>query len=468
MHSVLLLDDVLRQILDLCPLPSLTAAARCCRAWNDPALDALWCYVCSLGPLIQLIDGVARVDGVYRVTSGQPLNLTRFNLYARRIKHIVQRHDIRLHPALLAELVESSSCTLPRLVTTRLSTTDALSLPAAFSLTPSLLHLDLDFGFKRKSRGSAGESSDHFLVALPKAAPHIARLRLRGNLPQPIDLARMSDLTSLTLRVGTSLSPEILESVFLLPRLLELDMDAAHLDPGRTRQSGRLPLRSLAVRASAGFLEDFLRFVSEEHMKHIRLELTALSSWSDIFDALAFPALEELTIEHDLEDVDAELPSPDCPRQHPTLDAMRRLASLRHLRRLVLDFTYFPLLSDTDIEMAASWWPRLVHLDLGCATDCASKRISGPLATPACLRSFALKMTALERLVMPLCFSGGALEVPEASTNSKLAQATLTSPQPPADPQALGDYLRRLFPSLEQVDGFDEQENSWKLLAALL
>ena len=67
MHLALLLDEVLRIILDhidrdLDRLPALKTfyhLATVCRAWKDPALDYLWASLASVDPLLALLPHVS-------------------------------------------------------------------------------------------------------------------------------------------------------------------------------------------------------------------------------------------------------------------------------------------------------------------------------------------------------------------------------------------------------------------------
>lgn len=67
MHPVLLLDELLRIILDhidrdLDRLPALKTfyrLATVCRAWKDPALDYLWASLASVDPLLALLPNVS-------------------------------------------------------------------------------------------------------------------------------------------------------------------------------------------------------------------------------------------------------------------------------------------------------------------------------------------------------------------------------------------------------------------------
>jgi len=67
MHPVLLIDEVLRIILDHIDQDTITLPApktfcrlaTVCRAWKDPALDYLWLSLASVDPLLALLPRVS-------------------------------------------------------------------------------------------------------------------------------------------------------------------------------------------------------------------------------------------------------------------------------------------------------------------------------------------------------------------------------------------------------------------------
>lgn len=68
MHQVLLIDEILQQVLELCSecgLDTLSQVARCCKAWKDPALDKLWRRLSSVTQLLQLVPGLVCIGGIY-------------------------------------------------------------------------------------------------------------------------------------------------------------------------------------------------------------------------------------------------------------------------------------------------------------------------------------------------------------------------------------------------------------------
>lgn len=70
MHKALLIDEIARHIFSFSTdgnnvHTSLCHAARTCKTWKDPALDALWSQLFCAAPLIRLIPGVLEKDGVF-------------------------------------------------------------------------------------------------------------------------------------------------------------------------------------------------------------------------------------------------------------------------------------------------------------------------------------------------------------------------------------------------------------------
>ncbi|KAJ7224162.1 hypothetical protein GGX14DRAFT_424535 [Mycena pura] len=491
MHLLLLLDDVLRQIFDFCPKPCLAVVARSSRSWTDPALDGIWSHLTTLEPLLRLIPGLVCVDGVYNVFCEGPLQLDVFYSYARRIRHITQRHDIRVHPDLLSFL---STPVLDKLLTTRLSLPDLHSLPAALSLSPSLRQLDLDFGFKQKGRN--GDASHHHIESLLEIATALERVRLRG-LGSPllnICISRMSNLHSLALRMGSVMTANTLVAVSSFPHLSELDIEASHLDVDAFSEAWPTPmpnemgffprLQKLHISARAPLLRFFLKTMRPAYLHTLRFDVTTVPSdssvdWSSIFDLLrthTSQTLEDLTIEHHLNDVDLDAsPSVGTSMNTPTtthtpqktdlltFDKLRLLAPLRLLRKLTIDITYNLDLCDADIEELSAWWPNLTHLHLDtlhpsdCLPSTATRR---PRATLACLRTLASSMPALHTLILPL--DSGSLPSPFANDimSNALSRLIISEFAPPPDSAALALYLHHLFPRLAEVEGTDEQHQA--------
>ncbi|KAF8216610.1 hypothetical protein K438DRAFT_1559113 [Mycena galopus ATCC 62051] len=482
MHPVLLLDDVLRQILDLCPKATLPAVARTCRSWKEPALDVIWSHLASLVPLLSLIPGLTCTDGVYV----RPLDLRSFNSYAYRIKHITQRHNTRVHPKILSILCVNGT-PLTRLATTRLSSTDLDCVPAALSLSPNLRQLDLDFGFTKKGL----DVYNNYIETVLSVATSIDRVRLRGLADQRLNsgISQMSNLCSLSLRTGAFLTPETLDAISTFPSLAELEIEAGHIDldalveawsqaPCPTRFGA---LKKLHICAQAPLLELVLKTIPSPTLHTLRIEATTPVGsppviWSGLFDLITTHAIHDLTIEQHLDDIDLDAitttsTSPNThspPNNRITFDIIRRLASLRYLRHLTIDATCIPTLSDQELEALATWWPALAHLDLGSlhSSECHPS-IGTPRATLGCLRAFAASMPELHTLILPLDLGVVPPPMPTPMQSSALCRATFSSSAPP-NPAVVAPYLHSVFPRLTVVDGMDQHEAQWGSVQTLL
>jgi hypothetical protein len=359
----------------------------------------------------------------------------------------------------------------------------------------------LDLGFKTK--GAVDDSSE-YIEKLILVATNLERIRLRGSSSQRLNrcISQMSNLRSLTLRTGPCLTAETLVAISTFPHLFDLDIDAGHLEASPLAEPWALPgqdvgyfqsLKRLHVRAEAPVLELMLKIIPLGCLHTLRIDaatplpVDSPVSWGSIFELIganAFQALEDLTIEQHLEDIDLDLdaetstgtdtPTPTQNTQSRaeinriTFDSIRLLAPLRHLRNLAIDMTRMPDLCDRELEALVTWWPDLVHLDFGSlhSSECTPLARS-PRATLACLPAFA-SMPMLDTLIMPLSIASVPSLHAASTTPSVLSRATFSSPLPPSNPAAMAHYLRDLFPRLTEVEGTDHQEAEWGQVQLLL
>jgi len=100
MHPVLLLDEILRIILDhidhdsnrLLASKTFYRLATVCRAWKDPALDYLWASLVSIDPLLALLPHVSMPP---HIMLGVP-NKNGYDM-CYRIRHVVMSPLMPLH-----------------------------------------------------------------------------------------------------------------------------------------------------------------------------------------------------------------------------------------------------------------------------------------------------------------------------------------------------------------------------------
>lgn len=87
MHQALLVDELLRLIFSFAAEDGsamVSALARSCRAWTDPALDFVWMNLTSIVPLLHTIPDVQLVDGVYVCNIFCPIPVPAANLMCAR------------------------------------------------------------------------------------------------------------------------------------------------------------------------------------------------------------------------------------------------------------------------------------------------------------------------------------------------------------------------------------------------
>ncbi|KAG6895805.1 hypothetical protein C0992_012357 [Termitomyces sp. T32_za158] len=488
MQRALLIDEIIRHIFHFSAetgLDTLNALARCCRTWEDPALDYLWTRLSSIAPLLQLIPGVELVNGIYVFQALHPTpDLTRFNFYAARVKHISYQRRIQVDPAVLSILKGKylpSTVMLPSLRSAKLSTTNCSEIQACLSISDTLSKLDIDLGFK--TRGS-NEHINQYLQDAIKTAHSLQHLSIRGTLTESLmrSVSSMSYLHTLSLRLGPSLTTVALLAVLSFPNLSELEIHAGHIDPDdlsaalSEKDTLSFPsLTQLRIRAHTQVLALILDEIPIDvlHTLHIEAEEAAgvPAAWNPVLrtiSAKASNSLHNLILEHHIEIDDAEVENasstetvtiPGSPKTDTPIpfSELQTLGSLRHLWRFVLDFTLPPVISDENLTSIVKGWPELRYLDLGLAPASQDKFL-----TFRSLCTLAARTPKLTSLVVAPQLTGCDPVTIHADTPSQhsLTRLTFTCP-PPTNSVEIAQHLHRLFPMLLEVDGLPEREEEW-------
>ncbi|KAF5373247.1 hypothetical protein D9615_007435 [Tricholomella constricta] len=496
MQRALLIDEIIRHIFQGSledGLGTLNALARSCRAWEGPALDYLWTRLFSIAPLLHLIPSVQLVNGIYVLeqTNISP-DLTRFHLYARRVKYIAHRQNVKVHPAILSLLTTENGALahpvalLPSLRSAQISTSNCDIIQACLSLSDKLANLDLDLGFKSRGSHTSNEHIRQYLQEVVRIAPDLQRLSIRGSITQNLLglVTSMRNLHTLSLRLGSSLTMEVLLAVATFPNLSELELHAGHLDADDLSDALRIQdlpvfpsLKILRMRAHTPVLELIINNIPADTLHTLRVEAEDPSgvsvAWSNIFKAICYKAantLQNLTLEHhiELDDVDIESapsadtlgPSPGASKTNTPIpfDDLKTLRSLRHLRHVVFDTTLPPAVSDEEMTTLVTAWPELRHLDIGTTLPSGQAK----LPTFLSLNALATRAPKLEALVMSADISGieSATILAAVPRQHALMRLTLACTST-SDPEQVARYLHRLFPSLIEVDGLPEREEEW-------
>ncbi|KAG6868070.1 hypothetical protein C0993_007803 [Termitomyces sp. T159_Od127] len=486
MQRALLIDEIIRQIFDFSAengLATLNALARCCRTWEDPALDYLWTRLASIAPLLQLIPGVELVDGTYVLnTSHDTSDLTRFYFYAPRVKHISHQRRLQVDPTVLSilrdkHLPSSHPTVMPSLRSAKLSATNCNEVQACLSVSGALSKLDIDMGFKNRT---SNEHIVQYLEDVVKTAHSLQHLSIRGSLTEALmrSVSSISNLHTLSLRLGSSLTMAALLAVLMFPNLSELEIHAGHINVNNLsvalseKDTLSFPsLTRLRIRAHTPVLALILEEIPIDvlHTLHIEAEETAgvPATWGPVIRAISTKtshSLQNLILEHHVEVDDAEIESASsADTTSPKTDTsisysdLQTLGSLRRLSRFVLDTTLPSAIDDDNLTSLVKGWPELQHLDLGSASVSQAKSL-----TFRSLCTLAARTPKLTSLVVAAELKGCDPTTIPADTPSQHALTRLTfACAPPSEYKGLAQYLHRLFPMLLEVDGLTGCEEEW-------
>ncbi|KII87333.1 hypothetical protein PLICRDRAFT_112497 [Plicaturopsis crispa FD-325 SS-3] len=457
MHPALYIEEILEEIFEWSLEKghgTLCQAARCCRAWKDPALDRVWRRLSSSKPLFQLIPGITIQDQYHYVKSDKhPPDLRSFHSYAARVKHLAHRYVIRIDPILLSSLVTSSvgiPAVLPNLTTVH-AMIHAMDTLSPFYVSQKLRYIDLDLGFTSKRGMPPQRETSEYLEQIATTALDIEHVKVRGLMSPRFNdtIASMHNLRVLSLHTGASLNANTLAAIMTFPLLNKLHIRAGHLETKDlvsafdARAAGAIPfpvLRDLRLHVRASCAEFLLEKLQEDTLQTLLVDLEpehaaqTTMSWGAIFELLRVKArrsLRQLYLECDLPALHDE------PTHHIILEPLRHLTALR---RLTVDTGIPPDFCDADIVRLSRWWPMLTHLDLG---DGPSQR-----TTMACLPALAKWCPRLEFLSLPIDVEA----IPEPPAECHPPQTALrtfvcadTSARNAA---AVNRYLAALFPSL--------------------
>ncbi|TFY52495.1 hypothetical protein EVG20_g10524, partial [Dentipellis fragilis] len=383
MHQVLLIDEILRNIfaqinnVALRPphLRNFASCARVCKAWKDPALDFLWESLGTMDPLLYLIPGVTRVGDAYTIPDAiSPNDISNFISYAARVREVC--HRPRTTSSFPASPPRASSCTTP--------TSAISSLPPSTSRRASALSPLRLASSTAPSPGGAthpGEALYLYMDAVARIATGLEFLRIRGRVCERMTetISTLTGLRTLSLCIGSDISPRTIAAIASFPRLEELrvhldGMDADALDEalplsGPAGQPRFPALHTLHVRSSPQVAEVLLaRLAPRSGLRAVRLESDfkprVVDAWTPALALLADKAadtLADLSIEcltNFCEVPDHAFP----PKLHFTLATLAPLAKLTRLRKFHLDASVPADLTDADVAALATWWPAIEDL----------------------------------------------------------------------------------------------------------
>lgn len=491
MHSALLIDEILRNIFYLCSYHdqhrhTLVSASRTCKSWRDPALDLVWERLTSFEPLLLLIPGVLVIDGECSLSRTiYPEDLAIFRSYARRVKHVSYRQEFKVHPTLsriFHHFLSLDANALPNLATVHIYFPRCNGFFLPLHVSQRLRSLDFDLGFKTKDFGNDSLLC-HFLEQVSAFCPQLQQISIRGFASQRLNhvLSTFTNLQTLSLQLGHSLSSTTLRSIMAFPRLLDLEIQAEHieLDEFEIGHRDYIPFRllnKLYIRAKTHQILTLFQHLQPNTLRYLHIDLEddipSATSWAKIFELINDKAssLVRLRLDHYFEipnlrtsvsadttqDASYNSVAANYGSLYMNLATMEPLRNLKHLRHFDCDVTIPFVVGDKDIEKMVTWWPDIEHLDLGFVPGADQMGFTWPTQlTTASLTFFAKHCLKLKRLALPLKLLDLSLPIAPIDitpTNSlrSLVIAQLTASQP----SQITTYLHNLFPHLHiYLDG---------------
>ncbi|KZT21576.1 hypothetical protein NEOLEDRAFT_1244496 [Neolentinus lepideus HHB14362 ss-1] len=395
MHSALVVDEILRQILEECDdfsdqstRKTLSRLSRCCKAWKEPALDQLWGRLPRIGPLLSLFSGYAYANGVHRLDREVvPDDLRLFHSYAKRVRRLSWRLSTRLSPSMISALETArkdsgTGSLLPRLISFEgiMSPKGDMS-PWSGIISFSLRHVDIHSHW-RGARECCDAIAD-WLTQLLTVARGLESFKFRGYASRRLNelFSSMTTLRSINIRTGSrgNLSGACLASMTSSTNLHSLKLKIRGLGVSTFRAAlmdhaaPKFPaLQHLHIDASEDNLIDcILDLIPCNTLRSLHVEFEESSSTksaSIILEKLAYKAssaLQDLVIIHNayVDDDDFTLPG----TRLWTVNTLRPLASIKTLKNFCLDTLLPPVLKQEDVEEILSWWPRVerIHLATG-------------------------------------------------------------------------------------------------------
>lgn len=384
---------------------------------------------------------------------------------------------------------------LPNLSSAHISVPRCPPILIPFYFSSNLSQIDVDLGFKA-SPSSTDDMLCAYFTQIAESCRGLQHLGLRGHASERLNhiISRLSNLHSISLKLGTTLLPKTLKAIMDFPHLSELEVHAGHIEfyDVNDKQEDYIifpSLRKLHIRAQSTLIEDILQHIPHNTFQHIHLELDDPSPcttfWNACFASIANKSaetLQHLSLEHYFEIVEPPLSIPldgahpsnasttttattaSPATSHMTFQVVQTLRVLRHLQYFSCDITLPPILTDKDIERMVLWWPQLQHFELGSPLQTEELEVNQrPQMTPGCLHFFASQLSQLRKLILPLTIDDNtnlSTNIPHlgkanALQSLTIAQLLITTPNDVAR------YLHTLFPSLKSLEGPFDDSDVW-------
>ena len=481
MHPALLIDELLREVVDHCCSDNeyrkmLVQLARCCKAWKEPALRKAWEDLPSITPLMELVVSAIASrnlpnDPLTPFQTTDSFFPEKLDSYARMVKHVTLRAKVE-RDAALKSLFHDTTPLFPNLQSVAVLM-DGCAAPAVhFLLSPMLTTVNIDIGVST-GRATGAERSGNiaaYLSALRNTSP-VQKLNIRGFACEKLNQAvcGMSTLKSLSLKVGTSLSTATVVNIANFSLLEDLFIHADRVDADSLKGSltSSLPavfrnLRSLDIRSSVEVAATIIEHVRSTSFTRLSIEVTQDddSAWAHLYSVIP-TTIQDIRIDHhiDLEEpandvTDTNNYHPFSPRKLGALLKLPSLSAFRLETNAPVDFV------DRDVEELTKWWPAIKILDLAISPseECKGGDQEAPTVpwtpklTVECLHSVAKGWPLLERLGLPINLASESKEVRDSPIHARLRQFKVIPSLPAESCTPLIDaniaFIRNLFPAV--------------------
>ncbi|EIN09503.1 hypothetical protein PUNSTDRAFT_143049 [Punctularia strigosozonata HHB-11173 SS5] len=484
MHPALLVDEILRQIIEFCyssaerkadATRTLARLARTCRAWRDPALDRLWWRLDCVAPLLALTR-LAR-DQLFEEHLLQ---------YGRRVKHLtLARLGSQLTSDLGNFLFTTAETSLGQNLLPNLGNLtihkDAWSYTSKlmpFIISRALHTIDLH----TSSQASLSVFHD-FVETIRRVSSPIDTAVLRGPFNSEIQslLTSLSSIRIYHSKRNQSLRASEIFALSRLPLLAELHIDGCSLNVDEVMacieaQPIHAPsfpaLESLHLSAPSALIEHILEASSSSTLRTVYLDIQdrALTTapWRTIFSILGKKAagtLQNLTATHFVDADESDLAAGPVPVEMTfTVNDLRDLRTVKSLRSFTLQSSFPTDLCDDDMDAIAQWWPNIEHLavetgHIAMEGHSASHReCKHPSLTLGCLTSWARSCPQLDYLVLPRMDVGVGCPNPTQpfAPHNALRSLSIAIDEAMNETEQAAEYLHALFPCLAALGAVDD------------
>ena len=476
MHPALLVDELLREVFDLCCLDdgyrkTLVQLARCCQAWKEPALQKAWENLPCVTPLTKLVVS-AICSGTLSyipLTSAQATGGAfpeELDSYARMVKHVRLGANVEKDVA-LKSLFHDTTPLFPNLQSVAVLM-DGCAAPAVHHLlSPMLTTVTINTGVST-GRATGVERSGNiatYLSALRSSSIPIQKLNIRGFACEKLNQAvcSLSTLKSLSLKVGTSLSTATVVNIANFPHLEELFIHADRVDADSLEESiasSSSPvfpnLQTLDIRSSVEIAAIIVERIRSTTFTQFSIEVTQEddSAWAHLYSIIP-TTIEAIRIDHHIDLDESTNDTTDTINDHPfTIRKLAALSKLVALRAFTLETNAPVDFVDKDVEELTKWWPTLEILDLDVSPygECKEQIASWtPKLTVGCLVPIAKGWPHLKRLGLPMNLASEPKQAQDFPIHTllnefKIVPSLLESGTPLIDANIA--FIHNLFPSV--------------------